>query len=320
MKLLTGNSNKILSKKISKYLKSKLINSSIRKFADGEIYIEINENIRGNSIFIIQSISSPANDNLMELLLCIDALKRSSAKNITAVIPYFGYARQDRKVVPRTSISAKLVSNLITKAGADRVVTVDLHAGQIQGFFDIPVDNLFCTPIFARHIKKNIKSKSIICVAPDVGGTERARALGKSLDVGLAIVDKRRPAPGKSQVMNVIGNVKDKTCIVVDDIIDSGGTIINSAKALKDKGAKEVYVYITHGVLSGEAVRKIIGPNLLIFTPGIRMENNSKDDQQRVCTPMESIRNGSDKIIMGRSLIKGNIEDNLNSISNSLKI
>ena len=257
MKLLTGNSNKILSKKISKYLRSKLINSSIRKFADGEIYIEINENIRGNSIFIIQSISSPANDNLMELLLCIDALKRSSAKNITTVIPYFGYARQDRKVVPRTSISAKLVSNLITKAGADRVVTVDLHAGQIQGFFDIPVDNLFCTPIFARHIKKNIKSKNIICVAPDVGGTERARALGKSLDVGLAIVDKRRPAPGKSQVMNIVGNVKDKICIVIDDIIDSGGTIINSAKALKDRGAKEVYVYITHGVLSGEAVKKI---------------------------------------------------------------
>ena len=257
MKLLSGNSNNILSKKISKYLKSKLINSSIRKFADGEIYIEINENIRGNSIFIIQSISSPANDNLMELLLCIDALKRSSAKNITTVIPYFGYARQDRKVVPRTSISAKLVSNLITKAGADRVVTVDLHAGQVQGFFDIPVDNLFCTPIFARHVKKNIKSRNIICVAPDVGGTERARALGKSLDVGLAIVDKRRPAPGKSQVMNVIGNVKDKTCIIVDDIIDSGGTIINSAKALKDRGAKEVYVYITHGVFSGEAVKKI---------------------------------------------------------------
>tara|TARA_Y100000996_G_C22443121_1_gene610675 strand:- start:76 stop:1008 length:933 start_codon:yes stop_codon:yes gene_type:complete len=257
MKLLTGNSNKNLSKKIAKFLKSKLVNSSIKKFADGEIYVEINENIRGNSIFIVQSVSSPANDNLMELLLSIDALKRSSAKNITAVIPYFGYARQDRKVVPRTSISAKLVSNLITKAGADRVVTVDLHAGQIQGFFDIPVDNLFATPIFARHIKKNIKSKNIICVAPDVGGTERARALGKLLDVGLAIVDKRRPAPGKSQVMNVIGNVKDKTCILVDDIIDSGGTIVNAAKALKDRGAKEVYVYITHGVLTGEAIKKI---------------------------------------------------------------
>ena len=257
MKLLTGNSNKVLSKNIAKYLKSKLVNSSIRKFSDGEIYVEINENIRGNSIFIIQSISSPANDNLMELLLCIDALKRSSAKNITAVIPYFGYARQDRKVVPRTSISAKLVSNLITKAGADRVVTVDLHAGQIQGFFDIPVDNLFATPIFARHIKKKIKSKKIICVAPDVGGTERARALGKLLNVGLAIVDKRRPKPGQSQVVNVIGDVKDKTCVIVDDIIDSGGTIVNAAKALKARGAKEVYVYITHGVLSGEAVKKI---------------------------------------------------------------
>ena len=257
MKLLTGNSNKVLSKNIAKYLKTKLVNSSIRKFSDGELYVEINENIRGNSIFIIQSISSPANDNLMELLLSIDALKRSSAKNITAVIPYFGYARQDRKVVPRTSISAKLVSNLITKAGADRVVTVDLHAGQIQGFFDIPVDNLFATPIFARHVRKKIKTKKIICVAPDVGGTERARALGKLLNVGLAIVDKRRPKPGQSEVMNVIGDVKDQTCIIVDDIIDSGGTIINAAKALKGRGAKEVYVYITHGVLSGDAVKKI---------------------------------------------------------------
>ena len=257
MKILTGNSNKHLSTKISKYLKNKLVNSSIRKFSDGEIYIEINENIRGNSIFIIQGISSPANDNLMELLLCIDALKRSSAKNITAVIPYFGYARQDRKVVPRTSISAKLVSNLITKAGADRVVTVDLHAGQIQGFFDIPVDNLFSTPIFARHIKRKIKSKNLICVAPDVGGVERTRALGRKLDVGLAIIDKRRPSPGKSQVMNVIGNVKGKTCIITDDIIDSGGTIVNAAEALIKRGAKEVYVYVTHGVLSGEAVEKI---------------------------------------------------------------
>jgi len=257
MKLLSGNSNKPLSKNIAKFLKSKLVNSSIRNFSDGEIYVEINENIRGNSIFLIQSVSSPANDNLMELLLCIDALKRSSAKNITAVIPYFGYARQDRKVAPRTSISAKLVSNLITKAGADRVVTVDLHAGQIQGFFDIPVDNLFATPIFARHVKKKIKSKNLICVAPDVGGTERARALGKILNVGLAIVDKRRPKPGQSQVMNIIGDVKGKTWIIVDDIIDSGGTIVNAAKALKDRGAKEVYVYITHGVLSGDAVKKI---------------------------------------------------------------
>ena len=257
MKILTGNSNKHLSQKISKFLKNRLVNSNIRKFADGEIYIEINENIRGNSIFLIQSVSSPANDNLMELLLSIDALKRSSAKNITAVIPYFGYARQDRKVVPRTSISAKLVSNLIAKAGADRVVTVDLHSGQIQGFFDIPVDNLFATPIFARHIKKKLKKNNVICVAPDVGGTARARALGKLLNVDLAIVDKRRPAPGKSEVMNVIGNVKNKTCILVDDIIDSGGTIVNAASELKKRGAKDVHVYVTHGVLSGNAVEKI---------------------------------------------------------------
>ena len=278
MKLLSGNSNKPLSKKIAKYLKSKLVNSSIRNFSDGEIYVEINENIRGNSIFLIQSVSSPANDNLMELLLCIDALKRSSAKNITAVVPYFGYARQDRKVAPRTSISAKLVSNLITKAGADRVVTVDLHAGQIQGFFDIPVDNLFATPIFARHVNKKIKSKNLICVAPDVGGTERARALGKILNVGLAIVDKRRPKPGQSQVMNIVGDVKGKTCIIVDDIIDSGGTIVNAAKALKDRGAKEVYVYITHGVLSGEAVKKIKNSVIknLVITDTIDNMNRTK--------------------------------------------
>jgi ribose-phosphate pyrophosphokinase len=278
MKILTGNSNKQLSNKISKNLKNKLVNTSIRKFADGEIYIEINENIRGNSIFIIQSVSSPANDNLMELLLCIDALKRSSAKNITTVIPYFGYARQDRKVVPRTSISAKLVSNLITNAGADRVVTVDLHAGQIQGFFDIPVDNLFATPIFAKHIKRKIKKNNIICVAPDVGGVERARALGKKLDVGLAIVDKRRPSPGKSQVMNVIGNVKNKICILTDDIIDSGGTIVNAADALLKRGAKEVHVYATHGVFSGDAVKKIKNSKIknLVITDSIDSSDKLK--------------------------------------------
>ncbi len=233
MKILSGTSNPLLSKSISKQLKLKLINTNIKNFADGEIYVEINENIRGNSVFVVQSTSTPANDNLMELLLCIDALKRSSAKNI------------------------KVVSNLITNAGANRIVTVDLHAGQIQGFFDIPVDNLFATPIFAKHIKRKIKSKNIICVAPDVGGVERARALGKKLDVGLAIVDKRRPSPGKSQVMNVIGNVKNKICILTDDIIDSGGTIVNAADALLKRGAKEVHVYATHGVFSGDAVKKI---------------------------------------------------------------
>ena len=305
MKLLTGNSNKILSKNIAKYLKTKLVNSSIRKFADGEIYIEINENIRGNSIFIVQSISSPANDNLMELLLCIDALKRSSAKNITAVIPYFGYARQDRKVIPRTSISAKLVSNLITKAGADRVVTVDLHAGQIQGFFDIPVDNLFSTPIFARHVRKRIKSKKIICVAPDVGGTERARALGKLLNVGLAIVDKRRPKPGQSQVMNVIGDVKNQTCVIVDDIIDSGGTIVNAAKALKQRGAKEVYVYITHGVLSGDAVKKIKNSVIknLVITDKIDNSQKTKNVKNIEVLPISSLMGEAIKRISNSSSV-----------------
>ena len=291
MKLLSGTGNLELSKKIAKNLKLKLVNSNIKRFADGEIYVEINENIRGNSIFVIQSISTPANDNLMELLICIDALRRSSAKNITAVIPYFGYARQDRKVVPRTAISAKLVSNLITNAGAHRIVTVDLHAGQIQGFFDIPVDNLFSTPIFSKHIKKNISNKNIICVAPDVGGVERARALGQKLNVGLAIVDKRRPAPGKSQVMNIIGNVKGKNCLLVDDIIDSGGTIVNAAKALKEKGAMDVYVYVTHGVLSGNAVEQINNSKIkkLILTDTIDNSNKIKKSSKIVVLSISNL-------------------------------
>jgi ribose-phosphate pyrophosphokinase len=291
MKLLSGTGNLELSKKIAKNLKLKLVNSNIKRFADGEIYVEINENIRGNSIFVIQSISTPANDNLMELLICIDALRRSSAKNITAVIPYFGYARQDRKVVPRTAISAKLVSNLITNAGAHRIVTVDLHAGQIQGFFDIPVDNLFSTPIFSKHIKKYISNKNIICVAPDVGGVERARALGQKLNVGLAIVDKRRPAPGKSQVMNIIGNVKGKNCLLVDDIIDSGGTIVNAAKALKEKGAKDVYVYVTHGVLSGNAVEQINNSKIkkLILTDTIDNSNKIKKSSKIVILSISNL-------------------------------
>ena len=291
MKLLSGTGNLELSKKIAQNLKLKLVNSNIKRFADGEIYVEINENIRGNSIFVIQSISTPANDNLMELLICIDALRRSSAKNITAVIPYFGYARQDRKVVPRTAISAKLVSNLITNAGAHRIVTVDLHAGQIQGFFDIPVDNLFSTPIFSKHIKKYISNKNIICVAPDVGGVERARALGQKLNVGLAIVDKRRSAPGKSQVMNIIGNVKGKNCLLVDDIIDSGGTIVNAAKALKEKGAKDIYVYVTHGVLSGNAVEQINNSKIkkLILTDTIDNSNKIKKSSKIVVLSISNL-------------------------------
>ena len=257
MKVLSGTGNARLSEQIAKHLKVKLVNTNIKRFSDGEIYVEINENIRGNSIFVIQSSSHSANDNLMELLICIDALRRSSAKSITAVIPYFCYARQDRKVVPRTAITAKLVSNLITNAGANRILSLDLHAGQIQGFFDIPVDNLFSTPIFAKDIKKNIKTNNLVCVSPDIGGVERARSLGRRINASIAIVDKRRPAPGKSEVMNIVGHVKDETCVIVDDIIDSGGTIVNAAKALKDKGAKDVYAYITHAVLSGNAVDKI---------------------------------------------------------------
>ena len=235
-----------------------------------------------DSVFVIQSTSTPANDNLMELLLCIDALRRSSAKNITAVIPYFGYARQDRKVVPRTSISAKLVSNLITNAGASRIVTVDLHSGQIQGFFDIPVDNLFTTPLFARYIKKNLKNKNLICVSPDVGGVQRTRGLATKINVDLAIIDKRRLQPGKSQVMRIIGNVQNKECIIVDDIIDSGGTIVNAVDALIREGAKSVYVFVTHAVLSGEAINKIKKSkiNKLIITDSIdntkKIKNVSK--------------------------------------------
>jgi len=282
MKILSGTSNNKLSKEISKLLKLKLVNTNIKRFSDGEIYIEINENIRGNSVFVIQSTSNPANDNLMELLLVIDALKRSSAKNITAVIPYFGYARQDRKVAPRTSISAKVVANLITNAGASRVVTVDLHAGQIQGFFDMPVDNLFTTPLFSKYIKKKFNNKKLICVSPDVGGVQRTRGLATRIKAELAIIDKRRPKPGQSQVMNIIGDVKGKTCIIVDDIIDSGGTIVNAVEALKKAGAVEVYVFITHAVLSGDAVKKIKNSKIkkLIITDTIdnsqKIKNNKK--------------------------------------------
>ena len=279
MKILSGTSNHKLSKDISKNLKLKLINTNIRRFADGEIYIEINENIRGNSVFVIQSTSNPANDNLMELLLIIDALKRSSAKTITAVIPYFGYARQDRKVAPRTSISAKVVANLISNAGATRVVTVDLHAGQIQGFFDMPVDNLYTAPLFSKYIKKKLHNKNLICVSPDVGGVARTRDLANRIKADIAIIDKRRPAPGKSEVMNILGNVKGKTCIIVDDIIDSGGTIINAVDALKKNGAVDVYVFITHGVLSGEAAKKIQKSKIkkLIITDSIDNSKKTKN-------------------------------------------
>ena len=282
MKIVSGTNNPKLSKEIAKYLKTKIVNSSIRRFADSEVYVEINENMRGSEVFVIQGTSYPANDNIMELLVCIDALRRASAKNITAVLPYYGYARQDRKVTPRSPISAKLVANLITNAGANRVLTLDLHANQIQGFFDIPVDNLFAAPIFVKDIKKNIKSKSLVCVAPDVGGVERARALGKRLNAELAIIDKRRSGPGKSEVMNVIGEVKGKTCIIIDDLVDSGGTICNAATALIEKGAKEVYAYVVHAVLSGDAVKKIQKSKIKQFVVTNSIDNKQKTKGSKI--------------------------------------
>ena len=280
MKILSGTSNLKLSKDISKKLKLKLVNTNIRRFADGEIYIEINENIRGNSVFVIQSTSNPANDNIMELLLVIDALKRSSAKTITAVIPYFGYARQDRKVAPRTSISAKVVANLISNAGATRVVTVDLHAGQIQGFFDIPLDNIFSAPPILKDIKEKFNGNNDLVVAsPDVGGVVRARAFAKRINAGLAIADKRREKAGESEVMNIIGDVDGKICILLDDIADSAGTLCNAAEALKKSGAKEIYSYIVHGVLSGQALTKISNSAIkeLVLTDTIEPSNDVKN-------------------------------------------
>jgi ribose-phosphate pyrophosphokinase len=262
MKILAGNSNIALSTAIATYIGVPLTKCQVRRFADMEIFVEIQENVRGQDTFIVQSTSFPANDHLMEVLIMTDALRRASARRITAVIPYFGYARQDRKPGPRTPISAKLVANLISRAGADRVLTVDLHAGQIQGFFDIPTDNLFAAPVMVRDIKERNDLKNVMVVSPDVGGVVRARALAKRIDAPLAIVDKRRERPGESEVMNVIGHVRGKTCILVDDIVDSGGTLCNAADALLAQGAKDVYAYITHGVLSGGAVARISSSSL----------------------------------------------------------
>jgi ribose-phosphate pyrophosphokinase len=258
MKLLAGNSNRTLAQAIANYLDLPLTKAQVRKFADNELFVTIDENVRGEDVFLIQSTSFPANDHLMELLICVDALTRASARRITAVLPYFGYARQDRKMGGRTPISAKLVANLITRAGADRVLTMDLHSGQIQGFFDIPTDNLLATPVLAEDIRDNYaKSSELMIVSPDVGGVSRARAIADRLNADLAIVDKRRSAPGKSEVMNIIGDVKDRRCIIFDDIVDGGGTLCNAAQALIDAGASEVSAYVSHGVLSGEAVERV---------------------------------------------------------------
>ena len=271
MKLVAGNSNRPLAEAIAAYLKIPLSRCIVRRFADMEIFVEVQENVRGEDVFIIQSTSAPANDHLMELLIIIDALRRASARRITAVIPYFGYARQDRKPGPRTPISAKLVANMIDRAGADRVLTLDLHAGQIQGFFDIPTDNLFAAPVMVQDMRKNFEADNLIVVSPDVGGVVRARGLAKRIDAPLAIVDKRRERPGDSEVMNVIGNVEGRTCLLVDDIVDSGGTLVNAAEALLNHGAVQVTGYISHGVLSGGAVARIMASRLkeLVITDSI---------------------------------------------------
>ncbi len=282
MMVVACNSNRPLAEAVAAYLNIPLTAASIRRFADMEVFVEIQENVRGEDVFVVQSTSYPANDNLMELLVSIDALKRASARRITAVLPYFGYARQDRKPGPRTPISAKLVANLLTTAGANRVLTLDLHAGQIQGFFDIPTDNLFCAPVIVKDIEEQFDGDDLMIVSPDVGGVIRARAVAKRLDLDLAIVDKRREREGVSEVMNIIGDVNGRRCILVDDIVDSAGTLCNAADALRNEGAMSVVAYVTHGVLSGGAVARVASSSLetlvttdsIIATEAVRVSNN----------------------------------------------
>lgn len=278
MKIISCNSNIPLAEAMAAYLGSPLTKATVRRFSDMEVFVEIHENVRGEDMFVLQSTSYPANDNIMELLVTLDALRRASARRITAVIPYFGYARQDRKPGPRTPISAKLVANIITSAGADRVLTIDLHAGQIQGFFDIPLDHLYASPVIVADIKKNYKEKNVVIVSPDVGGVVRARALAKRIDAELAIVDKRRERAGVSEVMNIIGDVSDRHCILYDDIVDSAGTLCNAAEALMKNGAASVAAYVTHGVLSGKAVERVANSVLtsLVVTDSITTTESVK--------------------------------------------
>ena len=306
MKLMSGNSNLPLATEIAAYLDIPLTDASVKRFADDEIFIEIHENVRGEDVFVVQSTSHPANDNLMELLISIDALRRASAKRITAVLPYFGYARQDRKPGPRTPISAKLVANLITEAGADRVLTVDLHAGQIQGFFDIPTDNLYAAPVISEDIIKRHSDKDIMVVSPDVGGVVRARALAKRLDnAPLAIVDKRREQAGVSEVMNIIGDVKGRFCIMIDDIADSAGTLCNAADALIEAGATDVVSYITHGVLSGKAVERVNASQLrkLIITDTIQAPQSALDSNKIRVLPIAPLLGEAIKRIADESSV-----------------
>ena len=308
MKLLAGNSNRPLAEAIAQYLKLPFTKAVVRRFADMEVFVEVQENVRGEDMFVIQSTSYPANDNLMELLIIIDALKRASARRITAVIPYFGYARQDRKVGSRTPISAKLVANLITEAGAHRVLTVDLHAGQIQGFFDIPTDNLYAVPVMVKDIQDYLGSNNLMVVSPDVGGVVRARALAKRLGADLAIVDKRRERAGESEVMNIIGDVKGRVCLLVDDIVDSGGTICNAAEALIEQGAKEVCAYATHGVLSGGAVARIQNSKLksMVITDSISATNE--------VLKCSNIRRISIAPLIGEAIHRINSEESVSSL------
>ena len=291
MKLVSGNSNRPLAQAIAAYLKTPLTKCVVRRFADMEVFVEVQDNVRGDDVFVIQSTSFPANDHLMELLIIIDTLRRASARRITAVLPYFGYARQDRKPGPRTPISAKLVANMITRAGADRVLTLDLHAGQIQGFFDIPTDNLFAAPVMVRDVKEQFKGIETMVVSPDVGGVVRARSYAKRIGAPLAIVDKRRDRPGESEVMNIIGEVDGKSCILVDDIIDSGGTLCNAADALLAMGATDVSAYITHGVLSGGAVARVTSSNLkqLVVTDSIQPTEAVRVSKNIRVTPIASL-------------------------------
>jgi ribose-phosphate pyrophosphokinase len=308
IKLVAGNSNPVLAEAIGNYIGTAMTKAVVRRFADMEIFVEIQENVRGADVFIIQSTSFPANDHLMELLIIMDALRRASARRITAVIPYYGYARQDRKPGPRTPISAKLVANLITHAGADRVLTLDLHAGQIQGFFDIPTDNLFAAPVMTRDIRQRFDLSKVIVVSPDVGGVVRARGLAKRINAPLAIVDKRRERPGESEVANVIGEVDGGICILVDDIVDSGGTLVNAADALLDKGAKEVYAYITHGVLSGGAVARIGKSRLkeLVITDSIQ--------PSKAVTEAKNIRVLSIATLIGEAISRTAAEESVSSL------
>ena len=308
MKLLAGNSNRGLADKIAQYLGLPLIKAQVRRFADMEVSVEIQENVRGEDIFVIQSTSFPANDNVMELLLMIDALKRASARRITAVLPYFGYASQDSKAGPRTPISAKLLANLITEAGASRVLTVDLHAGQIQGFFDIPTDNLFAAPVIVRDIEDHLGQDNLMVVSPDVGGVVRARALAKRLGADLAIVDKRRERAGESEVMNIIGDVAGRACILVDDIVDSGGTICNAAEALIEKGAKTVCAYATHGVFSGGAVARIRDSRL---NPMVVTDSIAATEDMCRCA---NIRRVSIAPLIGEAMRRINNEESVSSL------